>query len=167
MAGSRYNVSAPMLSSESLHRPVGRTVPTLYPRDFVNFMISMIVMVLCSALMITMYSLSLEMRDISVWSCDFHITGHPKYDTTKPERERAISESYLASSGNQLPLKSESTHKLTFMSQGKIYTPILWVPLKQRPILWTARPCGFIGFLESRTNWCTVYDMYGQVLFSK
>ena len=167
MAGSWYNVSAPMLSSESLHRPVGETVPTLYPRDFVNFMISMIVMVLCSALMITMYSLSLEMRDISVWSCDFHITGHPKYDTTKPERERAISESYLASSGNQLPPKSASDHKLMLLSQGLIYMTIFSVALKYLPILLTASPCDFLGSLENCAHWCTMYEMSGWLIFSK
>ena len=37
------NISAPLLSSNSLHRPVGETVPTLYPRAFIYFMSSMII----------------------------------------------------------------------------------------------------------------------------
>ena len=42
MVGYQSNVSAPMLSSDSLHRTVGETVPTLYPRAFIYFRISMI-----------------------------------------------------------------------------------------------------------------------------
>ena len=36
MARAIYNVIDPLLSSNNLHRTVGETVPTLYPRKFVS-----------------------------------------------------------------------------------------------------------------------------------
>ena len=124
MSRARANVSTPLLSSNSLHKIVGENLPTLYPKDFIYFRSSMILMVLQSAWLSAMYSLSVEMMDIYVWSCDFHITEHPKYDTTNTERERSVSESSLASSGNLLPLKSTSVHTLTSLSRGRICMPI-------------------------------------------
>ena len=48
LTGSQANVSALMLSSNSLHMTVGETVPTLYPGAFIYFRISIIGMVLLS-----------------------------------------------------------------------------------------------------------------------
>ena len=66
MAGAQANASSPMLSSNSLHMTVGETVPTLYPRDFIYFMIFMIGIVFTSDLLSEIYSLSVELRYISV-----------------------------------------------------------------------------------------------------
>ena len=79
------HVSAPLLSSKFLHRKVGETFPILYPRAFISFRRYMMIMVLRSDWLSKIYSLSLEMRGISICSCNFHITGHPKYDTTNTE----------------------------------------------------------------------------------
>ena len=118
----------PLLSSYSLYRKVGETVPKLYPRDFIYFMISTIGMFLYNAWLISMYSLLVQMRDISVWSCDFHITRHTKYDRINLEQEHSISESSLASSGKLLLLKSPSSHILMLLPLGRIYIPILKLP---------------------------------------
>ena len=128
IAGSRANVSTPMLNSNSLHRTVGETFPTLYSRALVYFRSYMKRIVLLIAWLSAMYSLSVYLRYIHVWSCDFHITGNPKYDTRNPEQERAVSESSLDSSGNQLPLKSASAHTLTSLSKELIYMPIFQFP---------------------------------------
>ena len=58
LTGSQANVSALMLSSNSLHMTVGETVPTLYPGAFIYFRISIIGMVLLSDWLSAMYSLS-------------------------------------------------------------------------------------------------------------
>ena len=124
IAGSPANISTPLVSSNSLHRKVGESVPTLYPGVFIYFRIYMIGIVLHSVWLSAIHSLSVELRDISVLSCNFPITGHPKYDTKNPEKERAVSESCLASFGNQLQLKLASAHTLTLLTRGQIYVPI-------------------------------------------
>ena len=134
MARSWVNISSPLLTSNSLHRKVGETVPKLYPRVFIYFMRSMIGMVLLSAWLIAMYSLSVEPRYIAVWSCYFNITGYSKYDTTNTKRKHSVYKLSLASSGNQLPLKSLSAHTLTSLSWGRINITILLVTFKYRPI---------------------------------
>ena len=48
ISGAQSNGSAPILSSNSLHRKVGETVTTLYPRALIYFKGSIIGMVLSS-----------------------------------------------------------------------------------------------------------------------
>ena len=141
---AQVSVRAPLLPSNFLLRTVGESVPMLYSRTFISLWILMIVMVLYSACLIAMYLLSVELRGISVWSCDFHITVNPKYDTTNPEQERAISGLYIDLSGNQIPLKSASAHTLTSLLQWRIYVPNISVPFRYLYILFTSSPCGFI-----------------------
>ena len=128
MYGYPANITNPLLYSNSLHRIVGETVPKLYSRAFIYFRRSITGMFLRSSWHIAMHSLSVELMDISVWSCNLYITGHPKYDTRDPDQERSISESFLSFSGNQLPPKSASAHTLTSLLQGRIYVPIFQVP---------------------------------------
>ena len=133
MSRAISNVISVLLSSNSLYRTFVETVTTLYPRSFVFCRSSIIVMLLCSALLVSIYSLSLDLRYIFVWSCVFHITGHPKYNTTNPDQECAISESSLDSSGNPLIIKSSSDYTLMLLSRRQIYMTIFQFPSIDSP----------------------------------
>ena len=130
MAGAQASSIATQLSSNSLHSTVGEAVLMLYPRNFIYLRRPMIVMVLSSVFIIAMYSLSVEFIYISVWSFNFHITVHPKYNATNCEGERNISESSIASYGKKILLKSAWAHNLTLLSRGGIYMPSLPFPFR-------------------------------------
>ena len=121
MSRSQDSVRSSLLSSNIIHRTVGESMPMMYPRNFVYLMIYMIVILLYSASMVEMYLLSVDLRGVSVCSCDLHITGNPKYDTLNLEQERSISGLSIDLSGNQLPFKSASSHTLAYLLQWRIY----------------------------------------------
>ena len=167
VARARDNFISSLLSSNSLYRKVGETVPTLYPRNFISLSISMIEIVLCSSLLSSIHLPLVEMRDIYVWSRNFHINRHHKYDTKNTERERDVSELSVTSSGNQSPLNSASAHTVKLLPHGWMYMPIFSVPFKYLNILLTSSPYYFIWSLVNLMHWCTAYAMSGQVLFSE
>ena len=142
------SVRSPMLSLNSLTRAVGEAVPTLYPSTFIYLRSSIIRMVLWSSWLSEMYSLSVKLRYISVWSCEFCLTGHPKYDTKNPKQYCAVYESSIVSSGNQLPLKPVSDHTLMSLLQGQIYLSSFSVHFRYYSILLTVSPCGFLVYSD-------------------
>ena len=112
------NVRSSLLSLNCFHRTVGETVPTLYPKSLIYVRMSMNRVVLRSDRLSEMYSISVDMRDISVWIFNFYINGHPKYDITNNKWECVVYESSWDSSGNQLPLKPASAHTLMLLSRA-------------------------------------------------
>ena len=128
MSGSWDSIRGPLLFWNSSHMKVGEAVPKLYPRTLIYLRIPIIVMVLRITWMNAIYSLSVDLMDISVWSWYLHINGNPKYDTTNHEKERAISESSIASYDNQLLLNSASANTLASLSRGWIYIPSFQLP---------------------------------------
>ena len=78
VARARDNFISSLLSSNSLYRTVVETDTTLYSRAFL-FLRYMIVMVSHISWLISIHSLSVELRGASVLSCDFHIIVHSKF----------------------------------------------------------------------------------------
>jgi hypothetical protein len=81
-----------------------------------------------------MYSISVEVNDISVWSLDAHSNKHPEYLMTYPVRDLAVNGSFFAVGLIQLPAKLASTKHSRPVSVGWNCTPLSMVPVKHLPI---------------------------------
>ena len=128
----------------------------------------MIGMTSLSALLSPMYSASVELSAISVWSWEPQNNGHPQYFTTNPCRDLAVLESVAAIDGSQLPLQSLSTYiSNVALLSGFMINPWDRVPYKYRPSHLIACPCSTLGSALNRAHWCTAYAMSGRVLFSR
>ena len=106
------------------------------------------------------YSLSVLLRAISVWSCDRQVIGHLAYVITYPCHDLAVSGSEDASFESQFPAKSASTYtSIPLLGDGRMIVPLSRVPLRYLPSHLMALPCSTFGSVVNRAHWCTMYTM--------
>ena len=153
--GTFANSSAPILSSKSQQCTLALVVPILIPILTASFMRLVIGITSCNACDRAMYSASVELRVILVWSFDAQMMGHPPNRITYPLLDFAIvvlmSAFILAHS---LACDASAQH-LNDVVVGDRINPLFDVPKRYLPIHFTASPCDFFGAAQNLVHWWT------------
>lgn len=136
--GSLANSMAPLLSPNALHLTLG----IAYMGNFIIFLISFTrqikEIVSLRALDREIYSASVVLMAVSVYSLDCHITGHPAYIITNPVLDLAVLGSSSAVLAFHKPQKSASVCTSNWCLVGLIVIPSPAVLIKYWLMLWTA-----------------------------
>ena len=103
------------------------------------------------------YSASVVLSEISVWSWDFDTIGQPAYIMMYPclDRTESTSLSYFLCQFPQKLLSTNTSNDL--VRSGLKMRPLLGVPSKYRPIHQTASPCSLRGSVDYCAHWRIVY----------
>ena len=145
--------AVPSLSSKTVHVMIGLVHPMEMFLDLSSSMSSMRGMTLQRTLDSPMYSLSVVLSAISVWSWEAHAMGIPRYVMTYPCLDLAVSLSCSAIVASQLPAKSASTYTMNGSSFIVACMPLVRVPCRYLPSHFIACVCSVLGFSQNRAHW--------------
>ena len=153
--GTFANLSAPVLSSKSQQCMLVLVLPILIPILAASFMRWVMGITSHNACDRAMYSASVELRAISVWSFDAQMRGHPAYRIMYPLHDLAIvalmSAFVLAHS---LACDASAQHSNGDFVGDRI-KPSSDVPRRYLPICFTTSPCDFFGAAQNLAHWWT------------
>ena len=130
-------------------------VPILIPILTASFMRLVIGITSRSACERAMYSASVELRAISVWSLDAQMMGHPAYRIMYPLLDFAVVGSISAFVFVHSPACEASAQHSNDVDAGVKIKPLSGVPRRYLPIRFTASPCDFFGVAQNLAHWWT------------